>query len=109
MRRAESQTLVNIMINVTLLVNKEAFLYLWVLNTEASLVTHVVKSLPAIILESQVRYLDWEDAWRRKCQPTPVILPGKFHRWRSLVGYSPRGCIETDMTDQLTLTQTHNY
>ena len=109
MRRAESQTLVNIMINVTLLVNKEAFLYLWVLNTEASLVTHVVKSLPAIILESQVRYLDWEDAWRRKCQPTPVILPGKFHRWRSLVGYSPWGCIETDMTDQLTLTQTHNY
>ena len=109
MRRAESQTLVNIMINVTLLVNKEAFLYLWVLNTEASLVTHVVKSLPAIILESQVRYLDWEDAWRRKCQPTPVILPGKFHRWRSLVGYSPCGCIETDMTDQLTLTQTHNY
>ena len=77
MRRAESQTLVNIMINITLLVNKEVFLYLWVLNTEASLVTHVVKSLPAIILETWVRYLDWEDAWRRKWQPTPVILPGK--------------------------------
>ena len=22
-------------------------------------------------------------------QPTPVLLPGKFHGWRSLVGYSP--------------------
>ena len=29
--------------------------------------------------------------WRRKWQPTPVFLPGEFHGWRSLVGYSPRG------------------
>ena len=28
-------------------------------------------------------------AWRRKWQPTPVLLPGKFHSWKSLVGYSP--------------------
>ena len=27
--------------------------------------------------------------WRRKCQSTPVILPGKSHGQRSLVGYSP--------------------
>ena len=27
--------------------------------------------------------------WRRKWQPTPVLLPEKFHGWRSLVGYSP--------------------
>ena len=24
--------------------------------------------------------------WRRKCQPTPVFLPGKFHGQRSLMG-----------------------
>ena len=24
--------------------------------------------------------------------PTPVLLPGKPHGWRSLVGYSPWGC-----------------
>ena len=30
-------------------------------------------------------------AWRRKWQPTPVFLPGKFHGQRSLVGYSPWG------------------
>ena len=27
--------------------------------------------------------------WRRKWQSTPVFLPGKFHGWISLVGYSP--------------------
>ena len=27
--------------------------------------------------------------WRRKWQPTPVFLPGKFYRQRSLAGYSP--------------------
>ena len=29
--------------------------------------------------------------WRRKWQPTPVILPGKHHVQRSLAGYSPWG------------------
>jgi len=27
--------------------------------------------------------------WRRQWQPTPVLLPGKSHGWRSLVGCSP--------------------
>jgi len=39
--------------------------------------------------------------WRRKWQPTPVLLPGKFHGRRSLVGYSPWGRKESDMTEQL--------
>ena len=34
--------------------------------------------------------------WRRKWQPTPVSLPGKFHRQRSLVEYSPWGHRESD-------------
>ena len=29
---------------------------------------------------------------RRQWHPTPVLLPGKSHGWRSLVGYSPWGC-----------------
>ena len=28
---------------------------------------------------------------RRQWHPTPVLLPGKFHGWRSLVGWSPWG------------------
>ena len=39
--------------------------------------------------------------WRREWQPTPVLLPGKSHGLRSLVSYSPWGCKELDMTEQL--------
>ena len=39
--------------------------------------------------------------WRRKWQPTPVFLPGESHGQRSLVGYSPRGCKESDTTERL--------
>ena len=39
--------------------------------------------------------------WRRKWQPTPVFLPGESHEWRSLVGYSPWGHKELDMTVRL--------
>ena len=30
--------------------------------------------------------------WRRKWQPTPVFLPGKYHKQRNLMGYNPWGC-----------------
>ena len=39
--------------------------------------------------------------WRRQWHPTPVLLPGKPHGWRSLVGCSPWGREESDMTEQL--------
>ena len=39
--------------------------------------------------------------WRRKWQPTPVLLPGDSHGGRSLVGYSPWGRKESDVTEQL--------
>ena len=38
---------------------------------------------------------------RRQGQPTPVLLSGKPHGWRSLVGCSPRGRKESDMTETL--------
>ena len=41
------------------------------------------------------------DPWRRKWQPTPVLLLGKSHGWRSLVGYSPCGRKESDTTEWL--------
>ena len=37
-------------------------------------------------------------------QPTPIFLPGEFHRQRSLVNYSSWGCKEMDMTERLTNT-----
>ena len=63
-------------------------------------VAQTVKRLPTM----------WETAfdpwvgkilWRRKWPPTPVLLPGKSYGQRSLVGYSPWGCKESDMTEQL--------
>ena len=38
---------------------------------------------------------------RRQWQPTPVLLPEKSHRWRSLVGCSPWGREESDTTERL--------
>ena len=38
---------------------------------------------------------------RRQWHPTPVLLPGKSHGWRSRVGCSPWGFEEWDMTEQL--------
>ena len=39
--------------------------------------------------------------WRRDWQPTAVFLPGESHGQRGLVGYSPRGCTESDTTERL--------
>ena len=39
--------------------------------------------------------------WRRKWQPTPVFLSGKFHGLGNLVGYSPWGCKKSDTTEWL--------
>jgi len=42
--------------------------------------------------------------WRRQWHPTPVLLPGKSHGRRSLVGCSPWGHKELDTTEQLHFT-----
>ena len=38
---------------------------------------------------------------RRQWHPTPVLLPGKSHGWRSLVGYSPWSHEELDTTERI--------
>ena len=40
--------------------------------------------------------------WRRKWQPTPVLLPVKSLGQRSLLGYSPWGHKESDSTEHST-------
>ena len=44
--------------------------------------------------ERKNRYakLNKENLRRRQWHPTPVLLPGKSHGWRSLMGCSPWGC-----------------
>ena len=44
--------------------------------------------------------MDWiMSSYQPIWQPTPVFLPEKFHQQRSLVGYSPQGHKESDMTE----------
>ena len=64
----------------------------------ASLVAQTIKNLPAM-QESQVNPWVGTILWRRKWEPTPVFLHGESHGQRSLVGYSPWGCKESDMTE----------
>ena len=49
--------------------------------------------------EMLVRSRVGEIPWRRKWQPTPVFLTGKFHGQKSLMGYSSWGCKETRLSD----------
>ena len=59
----------------------------------------MVKNLPANVRDMgaipEVRKIPW----RRKQQPTPVFLSGDSHGQKSLVGYSPQGCKESDTTE----------
>ena len=45
--------------------------------------------------------LIWYHIQRRQWHPTPVLLPGKSHGWRSLVGYSPWSHEDSDTTEWL--------
>ena len=55
-----------------------------------------------IILETFSNWHYLEDNFRRRrWHPTPVLLPGKSHGWRSLVGCSPWGHEELDTTERL--------
>ena len=76
------------------------------LQVGASLVAQMVKLLPAMWGPGFDPWLG-KIPWRRKWQPTPVLLPGKSHGWRSLVGYSPRGRQESDMTERFHFTSFH--
>ena len=49
----------------------------------------------------KLKLLRWKIQWRRQRHPTPVLLPGKSHGWRSLVGCSPWGREESDTIERL--------
>ena len=63
----------------------------------------MVKNSPAVQdilvkLNSLVKFLGWEDPLEKGM--APVFLLGEFHGQRSLVGYSPWGRKEMDMTER---------
>ena len=54
--------------------------------------------------ETRVWFLGQKDSLEKEWQPTPIFLPGESPGQRSLAGYSPWGCKESDTTEQLTHT-----
>ena len=61
----------------------------------ATLVAQMVKSLP-VMQETQVQSLGLEDTLEEKWQSTPVFLPGKFLRQRSLEVHNPWAAERSD-------------
>ena len=71
----------------------------------------MVKNLPAR-QETWVRSLGPEDPLEKGMATPPVFLPGESHGQKSLVGYSPWGRKESDMTEGVrahTHTQTYTH
>jgi len=56
-------------------------------------------------LDSWIRKIPW----RRKWQPTPLFLPGKSQGQRRLEDYSPPGCKESGMTEQMSTPQRSHH
>ena len=56
---------------------------------------------PPEMQEMQVRSLGQKDPRSSKWQPTLVVLPGKFHGHRRLMGHQPIGLKELDTTEWL--------
>ena len=59
--------------------------FIWGLN---SLIAQLLKN-PAAMQETPVRFLGWEDRWRRERLPTPVFWPGEMpwtgHDWATFI------------------------
>ena len=59
-------------------------------------------SFSNVLQESLIAFwVHCDTFWRRQWHPTPVLLPGKSHGPRSLVGCSPWGRYESDTTEWL--------
>ena len=65
------------------------------------LASRIVKNFIPIALVCDTLRQAQQTNWRRQWQPTPVLLPRESHGWRSLVGCSPWGHKELDMTERL--------
>ena len=52
---------------------------------------HLLNGIKILNMNNSCVLLLGKIPWKRKWQPTLVLLPRKLHGWRSLVGYSPWG------------------
>ena len=94
---------------------EETYVYLWLIHVDVwQKPTQYCKAIILQLKISKFNYIKYKSVphevkfgnrhmqgRRRQWQPTPVLLPGKSHGQRSLVGCSPWGCEESDMTERL--------
>ena len=62
-------------------------------------ILYVCFSISVLKIRSSIPFF-----WRRQWQPTPVLLPGKFHGRRILVGCSPWGSLRVRKLSDFTFT-----
>ena len=81
----------------------------WINSQWASLLAQWWKICLQCIRHRRHRFDPWvrKIPWRRAWQPTPVYLPGESCGLRRLMGYSPWGYEESDMTEATEHAQTH--
>ena len=79
---------------------------LFLIEVLVSLVAQMVRNLPA--MQTWVQSLGWENPLEEGMQLHFSILPGECHGQRSLVGCSPRGHKESDMTERLSIAQSES-
>ena len=97
------------LVNITVILSSDSHLFLLFCTARFNswfLILPVMprNSLPESCLLGQgfqVRLAYSHIIRRRQWHPTPVLFPGKSHGWRSLVGCSPWGHEELDMTERL--------
>ena len=83
------------MVHIKQSLKKIEFLQILHVNPNNCITSSAVRTTSAEILSTSA----WP--WRRHWHPTPVLLPGKCHGWRSLVGCSPWGREELNTTERL--------
>ena len=59
--------------------------------------------------ETLVQSLAGQDRLEKEMLLTPVFLPGESHGQKSLVGYSPWGCKESDKTEHAQILMHSHY
>ena len=84
---------------LTWVTGKMEFVVTW--DGKTTLVAQLVKRLPT--MWERPGFDPWvrKIPWRRKWQPTPILLPEKSYGQGTLVGYSPWGHKKSDMTEWL--------
>ena len=61
-----------------------------IISFPSSFLTAQITKIFKLLIFLEIKYL-CDISGRRQWHPTPVLLPGKSHGWRSLVGCSPWG------------------